>query len=467
MSAWRSRDFFLIGSVDLSEKTVRYGDVPMVSLSFLPSDPSSMKHGFDERRASRAAVARDLARIGAALRRNRIPSWDRRDLAQDIVLAALESWRKRGAEVAAPERWFNGIILNHVRRWRKRRFVEMTRSEEGVADETEVIDKTGNAEEFLMSEERRRLLYQLYDQLPADHLDAVIAREHDELTFEEIAAAFEKPVSTVYRYYQAGMRELREAFERWKAKQRDGGAMLLPLTLEALFDADRTAPPEPPSAADVERAWRRYQEVRGNAGPEGSAPTSASRPRYSPHFTGMKAALPVLIASTLASQPSVEAAPSAAAPLDSTAALVAPADLAATTAPVAIASSAPGSGAPDTIAPASASAAPAAPRPQTASGSHSTGRADSAALIAEQRMLEQARSASLQKNMQAALTALEEYAQTYPDGQYAREMDRMWIEALVALGRTSEACRRAESLRRAYLDAEYLERLGELCLITQ
>jgi RNA polymerase sigma factor (sigma-70 family) len=426
-----------------------------------------MNHCFNERSASRAAIARDLARIRAALRRHRIPSWDRRDLAQDILLAILEGWHKRGSEVAEPERWVNGIISNHVRRWRQRRFMEMTQSEEAMGAEEEVIDQTCSAEEFLMSEDRRRLLYELYDQLPVDHLDAVIAREIYELTFEEIAAAFEKPVSTVHGYYTAGMRELRAALERWKKKQRDGGAMLLPLTLEALFEADRTAPLEPPSAEEVEPAWRRYQQALREAGPEGGAPASGPRPRHIPHVVGVKMALPVLIASMLAGSPSVEAALRTAAPLDSTAALVARADFPAATVPVASASSAPGPGPLDAVTPASASAATATPSPHTAPGTRSTGRADSTALIAEQGMLEKARSAFIQGDMQAAIAALEEYAQTCPGGLYARERDRIWIEALVALGRTSEACQRAARFRRAYRHADYLEHLDELCPVTR
>jgi DNA-directed RNA polymerase specialized sigma24 family protein len=194
-----------------------------------------------------------------------------------MLLAALEGWRKRGGEVAEPERWFHGIILKHVRRWRQRRFVELTRSEQEEGAEEEAIDKTCNAEEFLMSEERRRLLYQLYDELPVDHLDAVIAREHDELPFEEIAVAFEKPVSTVYGYYTAGMKEVRAAFERWKAKQRDGGALLLPLTLDALFDADRHAPPEPLDEEDLERARRRARTT-GRAKNRAKRSDTALRP---------------------------------------------------------------------------------------------------------------------------------------------------------------------------------------------
>lgn len=448
--------FFLSRSVDLFEKTILYRDVPIVSPTFPPSIPSTVNKSFDERIAFRAVVTPDLVRISAMLRRHKIPSWDRRDLAQDILLAALEGWRKRGGEIAEPERWFHGIILNHVRRWRQRRFLEMTRSEEEGAEE-EAIDKTCNAEEFLMSEERRRLLYQLYDELPVDHLDAVIAREVDDLTFEEIAVAFERPVSTVYGYYVAGMKELRAALERWKAKQRDRGALLLPLTLDALFDADRNAPPEPLDEAELERAWRRHQQALRGAGQEDGAPASTARLMRIPRFFGLTAALPV-IGSILASQPSVDAVRSAAALLDNTLTPVARANSPAATAPVASASSAPGSGAP-----APASAATGATQPQAVPAASTNVRQDPTAYMTEQVMLDKARAAFTQGDMQTALKALGEIEQKYPSGVYARARDRMWIEALVGLGRTAEACRRAERFRRAYPTGPLPAQLDPLC----
>src|SRR5262249_7010421 len=144
-------------------------------------------------------------------------------------------------------------------------------------EEDEVADTARNPEESSMAEERRRILYQFYDALPDHHRDVVIAHEIDDLRFEDIATASAKPLSTVYGHYQAGMRELRAAYERWKAKQPKGGALFMPIALAALLETDRTASPPPPPPDAVERAWRSVQEALRGAGPKGSP--SASRPR--------------------------------------------------------------------------------------------------------------------------------------------------------------------------------------------
>jgi hypothetical protein len=61
------------------------------------------------------------------------------------------------------------------------------------------------------------------------------------------------------------------------------------------------------------------------------------------------------------------------------------------------------------------------------------------------------------------MRALEKYTQKYPDGLYARERDRTWIEALVGLGRTDEACQRAASFRSAYPRSPLPPKVDTLC----
>src|SRR4051812_26584254 len=167
-------------------------------------------------------------------------------------------------------------------------------AEEKVAREQEVIDDAQSPEESFMAEERRRILYQFYDELPDHHRDVVIARWIDDLRFEDIATAFAKPYSTVYGYYQAGMRELRAAYDRWKAKQPNGGALLMPITLEALLETDRTAPPLPAPAADVDRAWRHVQQKLHAAGPADSPPSSGPRWSHLPRAFHLRFTLPMI-----------------------------------------------------------------------------------------------------------------------------------------------------------------------------
>src|SRR5689334_13795326 len=111
-----------------------------------------------------------------------------------------------------------------------------------------------------MVEDSHRLLLQLLDTLPFDHRHAVVGREICELSFAEMATEYEKPVSTVEDYYLAGMCALHAAFERWKAKPWDDGALPRLRTLDALLELVRTSPPPPVPAEEMERGWRLLQQ---------------------------------------------------------------------------------------------------------------------------------------------------------------------------------------------------------------
>lgn len=405
-----------------------------------------MNRHLDERSAPQVDITAGFSRVQAALGRRRIPLQDRHDLAQDIVLAVLEGSQKRGVEIADPERWLNGVILNQVRGWHQRKFVERKRLDAEMTVDRIVDDEAPDVEELLISKGRRRLVDELYEELSVDHLEALVAHAIDGLTFKQIATRVEKPVSTVYGSYRAGKRALRAALARWKARQRGRGVLLLPLTIGALFDPDRTTP-EPPGEA----------ETVGNVGSEGDAPASERRQRHLPRSIGWKAAAP-LLGAVFACLIGADVGFSAAAPLGRNE-VPAPAAM---TAKVATAPSTPDPGGPAlAVAVTGAPHAPAAPAARTEV------RQERAAVTNELAMFDRARAAFILGNMPAALQALGELTRKYPWGMYARERDRLWLAVLVNLGRTADACQRAERFRRAYPKSPLPDEMDDLCLVRQ
>ncbi len=128
-------------------------------------------------------------------------------------------------------------------------------------------------------------------------------------------------------------------------------------------------------------------------------------------------------------------------------------------APSSVASSAPS--VPEPIV--SASAAPVAsvvvaPRPS----STSTASAIAEPAEPEAIMIKRAHDALLQGSADRALALVGDHAQAYPKGALAQEREVIAIEALVALGRNSDARARAATFRAAYPASVHLTRIERL-----
>lgn len=454
-------------------------------MSFQPPVSPPAQRRLDEHRASREAVGKVARFIWLALRRHGVPSRDRSDLVQEILLAALEAWPQYDAEIAAPEKWLNGIIRHHVQR-RRARSAKDPFPEKEKADQ-DLHEESRSAEELLMSEERRTLVHQLYQEIPFDYRDAMIAHELDGMTLEEIAVSRRIPVSTAHYRAKEGMRHLRAALARWQAKQRQRGVLLLPLTVSALLDADRSIPNAPDDVVDL--AWRLVQRTLGgktlDLDPEGEGhgngpPHEDAADSPTPAHPRAEEEIPHHLTPAAAAEPSVHLLPEAAAR-----SLLGPVGVAlfvglvagawldsvvrAPRAPIAreeppIVSAAPPV-ASVVLSPAPSATASAAPPEPTATAAAAAGTASLgiADFAAEQTAFDTARAAFARGKMTAAIHALEQHARRYPRGSNALERDRMWIDALISLGRATEACQRVEIFRRAYPKLDYVERLGELC----
>lgn len=426
----------------------------------------------DARRAARDVFEETFSRIWLALARHDIPHHDRYDLAQDILLAALESSGRYDPTRGEASAWLHGIIHNHLLRYmdrrakERRRFVPAEQGDEGASNET--ADTARDALELLLFDEKRALAHRLYREIPFEQLSVLIDHDLEELTLREIADQHGIAISTAHDRYNAALRKLQAALKRWEAKHRDRGVLVLPLAVDALLDADRVVPEAP---EDVREAmWRHLSRAFV------SAPSKADRrareddpdrPRAStPAHASERAGL----ADPMPGQAAKIAALSGAAGLLPIlgAFVVGLAGGAALHAAVAGARAPdPREGAPPAVVvsplpatPEAASAArvPASATPSAARSSAApanTTRAgpvpmDSEALLREEAAFDTARAAFVQGNMAAALQALAIHARDFPRGQHAAERDTMWIDALLALGRKDEACKRIEGFHRAY-----------------
>ena len=438
----------------------------------------------DARRAAREVFDAIVSRIWLALARHDIPHHDRHDLAQDILLAAIESASRFDPALGEPWAWLYGILHNHLLRYRERRARERHRfvpayEDEG-AEPDAMADPAWDALELLMFDEKRRLAHQLYREIPFELLTVLIAHDLDELTLREIAEQQGVSISTVHDRYNAAHRKLQAAFKRWQAKHRNRGVLVLPLGVAALLDADRTVPDVPDGVR--EHLWQRFSRaavpaqggesarLRGDdrrPSPISSAAGGLERAgaamdpaeqngKRAPSFK-LASSLPVLgaLAVGLVGGAGIHAALTRA-----------PASAAHDEAPVPAGSTA--FAAVEQAAAPSISAKTAASAARSSTAPPSAGRAgpvavDSEMLLREEAAFDTARAAFVQGNMAAAIGALALHARDFPRGQHAPERDKMWIDALIGLGRKDEACTRAESFRRAYPRSGYLPAIEASC----
>ncbi|MFO0757838.1 MAG: RNA polymerase sigma factor [Byssovorax sp.] len=451
-------------------------------MSPLPSRP--LPPIADDRRDARSLFDAMFSRIWLAMSRYGVRDQDRHDVAQDILLAALESWPSYDAARGEPAVWLNGIIRHHLLRYWERRTKDKQRfvswdAEEGAPLPLDVTaSKTPDALELVMLEEKRRLAHQLYQEIPFELLSVLIDHELDELTLKEVAERHGISVSTAHDRYNAALLRLQAALKRWEAKHRERGVLVLPLSLADLLDADRSVPDAPEGASA--HGWDLFSRALSSPAGPGAAGRAQSAPDAPPapaaQLSGMPQVAPPL--GVTAPWPVIGALVIgllggagifAMATGRTSGAAVGPTALPAQDdrVPAAVAAASEASSVEPAPATSIASATPPRASAAASAGGARSGPSpmDSEALLREEALFDTARSAFVQGNMTGALSALEVHAREFPRGQYAPERDKMRIEALLAMGRTAEACKRAESFRRAYPKSAYLPALAKACTV--
>ena len=93
-------------------------------------------------------------------------------------------------------------------------------------------------------------------------------------------------LATAYRHIREGRRHFEAALARWKEEHRDRGVLTLPLTTQALLDADRAIPKAPDHVLAF--AWFHAQRALGRTAPEADGVSAAP-----PHAPGTADAPPM------------------------------------------------------------------------------------------------------------------------------------------------------------------------------
>lgn len=142
-----------------------------------------------------------------------------RDLTQETFLRALKSIKNFRGE-ADLKTWLFRIAINESRnrfRWWKRRKANATVSldaenpfTETPLSETLSSNSAANPETETLRREREKALRQALSELPENFREAVILRDIEGFTYEEIAVALEANVGTVKSRIARGREELRK-----------------------------------------------------------------------------------------------------------------------------------------------------------------------------------------------------------------------------------------------------------------
>ena len=225
-----------------------------------------------------------LAIVWKALDRHGFSDADRKDLAQDVAIAAFRRHLSYRAERGSPGQWLSGIVRREVKR-----FLRVQNRQPWFAagdDLPDTPDGTATPEDEVS---RRDLAEHVFAMLPAAERRVVILVELDHLTFREVAERERISPSTAYERHQRGMAALRDAAAR--SKEHGLHAVFpFPIAAAAIFGAEGGSGPPPELE---EQAWQRAVVELGLAnlpelGPPESSPSPAetSSPRADPGVRG-------------------------------------------------------------------------------------------------------------------------------------------------------------------------------------
>jgi RNA polymerase sigma-70 factor (ECF subfamily) len=144
-----------------------------------------------------------------------------RDVAQETFLKAYRHIGTFRGECAV-KTWLYRMAVNQAsnqrRWWRRRRRGETVSLDAPVGDSTATLadalaGSDRSPEQVALGRERQRLLMAALESLKHDYRAAVVLRDIEELSYEEIAEALGVPVGTVKSRIARGREELRRRLE--------------------------------------------------------------------------------------------------------------------------------------------------------------------------------------------------------------------------------------------------------------
>ena len=137
---------------------------------------------------------------------------DARDVDEAVQDTFVQAWRnlERFRGDAAPYTWLYRIAVNEALMRRRRKTLPTSELQETMV--------AGGEDAFAAADARAFLIERLR-QLPIDHRTAVVLRDVEGLSNEEVATALEISLAAAKSRIHRGRMQLREALERWEHDQ--------------------------------------------------------------------------------------------------------------------------------------------------------------------------------------------------------------------------------------------------------
>ena len=146
-----------------------------------------------------------------------------RDLTQETFLSVVRSVKSFRGD-ASLKTWLYRIAINQARnrqRWWRSRHFALTFSLDSTSDtdeqslhETLADENQQSPEDFALQREQEMMIRQALKKLPLTFREAVVLRDIEGLSYEEIAAALETNIGTVKSRIARGREELKRKLQR-------------------------------------------------------------------------------------------------------------------------------------------------------------------------------------------------------------------------------------------------------------
>jgi len=164
------------------------------------------------RRKTLASVWQWLDRLGVPLR-------DRRDVAQEVFLAAHQSFHTYDPMRSRPERWLNKITVHIAAHYRER--AQHRREELTEEDFFDLVDERPTPDDLIGISQDRREVLELLQTIKADLRSVLIAHDIDDIPMAEIAQQRGIPLSTAYKWRARALDAFQLALERRRQEEEE------------------------------------------------------------------------------------------------------------------------------------------------------------------------------------------------------------------------------------------------------
>jgi len=156
------------------------------------------------------SVWHSLDRLGVPLR-------DRKDVAQEVFLAAHGSFHTYDPMRSRPERWLNKITVHTAAHYRER---AQHRREELTPEEFfDLVDENPGPDEQIDSAQDRLMVLDLLQSLDVDLRSVLIAHDIDGVPMAEIAEQHGIPLSTAYKWRARALQAFQAALEQLRSEE--------------------------------------------------------------------------------------------------------------------------------------------------------------------------------------------------------------------------------------------------------